>query len=269
LKYRFLLFFLLAFIDCCSQSFPAVPVPAVARIGAYGSMHPNALHGAANQAALGAVKTTSAALYGEKRFLLQELSLYHFALAQPAGGGAFGLQAVVSGNSDYSTSKVGFAYGMPLSRKVAAGLQFDYVAHRIRGFGSNAQVAVEGGMLIHFSDAFHAGVQVCHPAGIAIKGVAKLPAVYTAGMEYHPAEAVTLTAELIKTGQFPLAVQPGLEYRFAPQLWAKLGMNSRTAAFFVAAGYGLKMFRVEMVGEVHPQLGLTPGLLLLYNGMGK
>jgi hypothetical protein len=29
------------------------------------------------------------------------------------------------------------------------------------------------------------------------------------------------------------------------------------------------MFRVEMVGEVHPQLGLTPGLLLLYNGMGK
>jgi hypothetical protein len=99
--------------------------------------------------------------------------------------------------------------------------------------------------------------------------VAKLPAVYTAGVEYHPAEAVTLTAELIKTGQFPLAVQPGLEYRFAPLLWAKLGMNSRTAAFFVAAGYGLKMFRVEMGGEVHPQLGLTPGLLLLYNGMSK
>ena len=269
LKYLFLFLYLLAYLYGGSQSLQTVPVPAAARVGAYGSQPSNALHLAVNQAALGAIKTTSVALYSEKRFLSQELALHHLALAQPAGAGAFGLQAVFAGNVDYSTSKVSLGYGMPLSAKVAAGLQFDYVAHRIRGFGHAAQVAVEGGVVLHISNAFHAGLQVCHPAGIALKGVAKLPAVYTAGMEYHPADAVTLTAELIKTEMVPLAVQPGIEYRFASKLWAKLGMNSRTAAFFVAAGYGLKLFRLEVIGEVHPQLGLTPGLLFLYNGMGK
>jgi hypothetical protein len=145
LKYLFLLFNLLCLYLLLRPVFQPLPVPAVARIGAYGSLHPNALHSAANQAALGAVKTAAAALYGEKRFLLQELALYHFALAQPAGAGAFGLQAVFAGNSDYSTSKVGVAYGMPLSPKVAIGVQFDYLAHRIRGYGNAAQVAAEGG----------------------------------------------------------------------------------------------------------------------------
>jgi hypothetical protein len=270
LKYLFLLFDLLSFIYCRGQSFQPLPVPSVARIGAYGSLQPNALHGAANQAALGAVKTAAAALYGEKRFLLQELALYHFALAQPAGAGAFGLQAVFAGNSDYSTSKVGVAYGMPLSPKVVIGVQLDYLAYRIRGYGNAARVAAEGAVLVHFSESLHAGFQVCHPAGIASrKGVANLPAVYTAGMEYRPSSVVILTAELIKTEQFPIAVQSGIEYRFAPQLSAKAGINSRTAAFFVAAGFGLKTFRMELIGDVHPQLGLTPGLLLLYNGMGK
>jgi hypothetical protein len=270
LKYLFLLFNLLCFAYCCGQPFQPLPVPAVVHIGAYGGLQPNALHGAANQAALGAVKTAAAALYSENRFLLQELALYHFALAQPVGTGAFGLQAAFAGNSDYSTSKVGVAYGMPLNRKVAIGVQFDYVSHRIWGYGNAAQVAAEGGVLVHFSESFHAGFQVCHPASIALrKSVAKLPAVYTAGMEYLPSSAVTLTAELIKSERSPLAVQSGMEYRFAPQLWAKAGINSRTAAFFIAAGFGLKTFRVELVGDVHPQLGLTPGLLLLYNGMGK
>jgi hypothetical protein len=266
----FLLFNLLCFAYCCGQTLQPLPVPAVARIGAYGSLHANALHSGANQAALGVVKTPAAALYGEKRFLLQELAMYHFALAQPAGAGAFGLQAVFAGNSDYSTSKIGVAYGMLLSPKVAIGVQFDYLAHRIRGYGSAAQVAAEGALLVHFSESLHAGLQVCHPAGIALrKGVAKLPAVYTAGLEYRPSPAVTLTAELIKTEQLPLAVQSGIEYRFTPKLCAKAGINSRTTAFFIAAGFELKTFRLELVGDAHPQLGLTPGLLLLYNGMGK
>jgi hypothetical protein len=212
LKCFLLLLTLVGFEYSCGQPFQVLPVPGAIRTGAYGSPQPNALHSAVNQAALGAVKTFAAALYAEKRFLLQELSLYNMAIAQPAGAGAFGLQTTYGGSVDYNTTKIALAYGRSLGAKVAVGLQFDYLAHQIRGYGSAANVAAELGLLVHFSKAFHAGFQICHPAGISLsKSAAQLPAVYTAGIEYRPAAAVALTAELIKTERIPLAVVSGIE----------------------------------------------------------
>jgi hypothetical protein len=129
---------------------------------------------------------------------------------------------------------------------------------------------VEGGLLLHFSKAFHAGFQLSNPMGVVLhKWDRKLPAVYTMGVGYQPSPQVAVTAELLKTAELPVMVQGGLEYRFASTFWAKAGINSGTAAFFIAAGIQLKDFSIEVAGSVHPHLGLSPGLLLSYNGMEK
>lgn len=253
-----------------SKSQQLQSAPAVARTGAYGKMQNNALHFTANQAALGNSKCFAAALYGEKRFLLQELSLCHLALVQPAGDGAFGLQLAYTGNNDFNTTKIGFAYGRNLSGTIDAGVQFNYFHQHIRGYGNAAQLTIEGGVLVHLSELFHAGFQLSNPAGFSLqKQGAKPPSVYTTGASYQPSQNLTLTIELIKTEKLPLALQTTMEYRFAPKFWAAAGINSSTAAFFIAAGFRLKDFSIQIIGSVHPQIGLTPALMLSYNDMDK
>jgi hypothetical protein len=245
-------------------------VPAVVRLGTYSSMPHHALQLAANQATLGNLKTFAAAVYGEKRFLLRELASYQVAVAQPVADGAFGLQLAYTGSADYNTSKIGIAYGQPLSNRVTMGVQFNYWNQHIRGYGRAAQVTIEGGLLVRLSEAFGAGFQVCNPVGVVLqKWDQKQPTVYTIGVAYQPAPQVAITAELVKVAALPLAVQAGIEYRFAQKLWAMAGINSSTAAFFIAAGFELTNFRIILSGAVHPQLGLTPGLLLSYNAMDK
>ena len=224
----------------------------------------------ASQAALGRFKKFSAAVYGENRALLQELSLFQLALVQPVDAGAFGAQLSHFGNTDYNASKIGAAYGRNLSERLAAGVQFNYLNQHIRGYGNAAQVTVEGAVSYQFSDAFGAGFQLSNPAGAVFnKTIEKEPAVYTAGFTYQPSQHFGITAELSKTGKAPMALQTGFEYLFSETLRAKAGINSGTAAFFVAAGFNLKNFSIETVGSVHAQLGFSPGVMLLYNGMGK
>jgi hypothetical protein len=111
---------------------------------------------------------------------------------------------------------------------------------------------------------------VCNPVGVVLgKAVEKLPAIYTAGFTYQPSQAFGITTECIKTAKRPIEVQTGVAYHFTSKLWAKAGINSGTTAFFIASGFQLKDFRIEVVGSVHPQLGLSPGMMVLYNDMGK
>jgi hypothetical protein len=269
LKFLVYIFCLVGYTHGYAQAV-SVAVPAAVRLGVYSSAPQHPLQVAANQAVLGHVKTFALAVYGENRFRLRELASYQLALAQPVGAGAFALQIAYAGNVDYNTSKVGIAYGRSLRKDITIGVQFNYWNQRIQGYGSAAQVTVEGGMLVRLSDAFHAGLQVCNPFGVAFqKWDRKQPAVYTLGAAYQPAPQVALTAELVKSTALPLAVQAGLEYHFTQKLWALAGINSSTAAFFIAAGFEFSDFRITIAGAIHPQLGLTPGLLLSYNAMEK
>jgi len=253
-----------------SQSASVATLPAVVHVGVYRPAPQHALEAAANQAVLGGLNHFAAALYSERRFGLQEISLYHIAVAQPVGDGAFGMHLSYSGNADYNASKIGAAYGRQLGKAVQIGVQFNHWNQYTRGYGGAAQVTVEGGLLVHFSEVLHAGIQASNPFGILFqKWDQKRPAVYTIGVGYQPSQHLLLTAEVFKTAMQPVALQTGIEYRFTPALWCTAGINSSTAAFFIAAGFQLTGFRIMFAGSVHPQLGFSPAVLLAYNAMEK
>ena len=72
------------------------------------------------------MKNASAGVYGERRFLLNELSLYNLrSLCQPTSGN-FGVKAGYFGFSDYNESQMGLAYARKLGNKVDIGVQFNY-----------------------------------------------------------------------------------------------------------------------------------------------
>ncbi len=87
------LFFLINILFCEAQIIRTPVASAYTRLGAYTLHNTDAFSFSANQASLANINAVSGGIYGERRFLLEELSLYQAAFALPTGSGNFGLQA--------------------------------------------------------------------------------------------------------------------------------------------------------------------------------
>ena len=56
-----------------------------------------------------------------------------------------------------------------------------------------------------------------------------------------------------------------MQYKFLPQLLARVGIATNTSNVYAGVGFTLRSFRLDAVASHHPQLGITPGLLLIYD----
>ncbi len=240
-------------------------------LGAYSLNHVDVFSFTANQASLAQLKNAAVGVYGERRFLLAELNNYTAALALPTNSGNFGLKMGYFGFSDYNETQIGLAYGRKLGSKVDIGAQFNYNGIRIAGYGSSSATDFEIGAILHLTDKLHAGVHVNNPVGgkFGKDGQEKLPSIYTFGLGYDASQKFFFSAEVQKEEDQPVNVNVGLQYKFLPQLLARAGMESATSSAWAGIGLSWGSFRVDFTSSYHPQLGITPGLLLLFNFNSK
>ena len=268
LKKNCLILLLIIFNLCIYAQTVRRPVAALyTGLGAYSIDHADVFSFTSNQASLAQMKHASAGVYGERRFLLDELALYQLAIAVPTRSGNFGVKAGYYGFSDYNESQMGLAYGRKLGSKVDVGVQFNYNAIRISSYGNSSAINFEIGTVLHLTDKLHAGVHAYNPVGgkFGKNQEEKLASVYTAGLGYEASEKFFVSAEIEKEENQPVNVNAGMQYKFLPQLMARVGISTNTSNVYAGVGLSLKSFRLDVVAGYHPQLGITPGLMLLYN----
>jgi hypothetical protein len=236
-------------------------------LGAYSINHTDVFSMTANQASLAQLKNSSAGVYGERRFLLSELNNYTAVIAVPTSSGNFGLKAGYYGFSDYNETQLGLAYARKLGKKVDVGVQFNYNGIRIAGYGNASAISFELGTVLHITDKLNAGIHVSNPVGgkFGKDQQEKLSSVYAVGLGYEASDKFFISAEIEKEEDHPVNVNAGMQYKFIPQLLARAGMSSATSSVWMGLGFTLKSFRIDVTASYHPQLGITPGLLLLFN----
>jgi len=237
-------------------------------VGTYSIRHSDVFSVVTNKAALAQLKNTAAGVYGERRFLLHELSNYITMIGIPTRSGNFGLEARYAGNTDYNETMLGLAYARKLGGKMDIGAQFNYTSFRLAGgYGGASAISFEIGSILHLTERLHAGLQVSNPLGGKWGSTKeeKLSSLYTLGFGYDASEKFICTAVIEKQENQPVNVQAGIQYRFIPQVLVKAGMSSATSSGWFGIGLLIKKIRVEMISNFHPQLGITPGLLLLFN----
>ena len=244
------------------------PVAAVyTGLGAYSNNHIDVFSFSNNQASLAQMKNASAGVYGERRFMLNELSLYQFAIAVPTNAGNFGVNAGYFGFSDYNESQMGLAYARKLGNKVDIGVQFNYNGIQASGYGNSSAVNFEIGTVFHLTDKLNAGVHAYNPIGgkYGKNSEEKLASVYTVGLGYEASDKFFISTEIEKEENQPVNINAGMQYKFLPQFMARAGIATNTSNVFAGVGLFLKTFRLDIVSSYHPQLGVTPGLMLVYN----
>lgn len=209
----------------------------------------------------------TAGVYGERRFLLNELNNYSFAAAIPAKSGNFGLKALYSGFSDYNETQLGLAYARNLGSKIDIGAQFNYYGIRISGYGNASAIGFELGTVLHITERIHTGLHVSNPVGgkFGKDQQEKLSSIYSIGLGYDASEKFFVSAEIEKEEDRPVNINAGFQYRFIPQLMIRAGVSSATSSVWGGVGLSWNAIRLDVTTSYHPDLGITPGLLILYN----
>lgn len=235
-------------------------------LGAYSVNNVDVLSFITNQASLAQIKTPALAVFGEKRFLLSELNNFTTGIAIPTTSGNFGIKAGFYGFNEYNETQLGFAYGRKLGSKMDVGAQFNYNGIRISGYGSDAAIGFEIGTIFHLSEKIHTGIHLNNPVGgkFGKDQQEKLSSVYTVGIGYEASGKVFVSAEIAKEEDQPVNVNAGIQYKILPQLLARTGISTATSSGWMGIGLSWKSFRVDITSSYHPQLGITPGLLLLF-----
>jgi hypothetical protein len=236
-------------------------------LGAYSINHVDVFSFTNNQASLAQIKNAAAGVYGEKRFMLDELSLYQLAVAIPTNSGNFGAKAGYFGFSDYNETHLGLAYGRKLGDKVDVGIQFNYNGIRVSSYGNSSAINFEIGTILHLTDKLSTGIHLYNPVGgkFGKGGDEKLASVYTVGLGYEASDKFFISIEIEKEEDQSVNVNAGMQYKFLPQLMGRAGIATNTSNIYAGIGFYLKSFRIDAVASHHPQLGVTPGLMLVYN----
>lgn len=245
-------------------------------IGAYSVNHTDVFSFTCMPASLAQIKNITAGVYAERRFMLSELNGYTAAAALPARSGNFGLKTMYSGFSGYNETQIGLAYARKIGSKVDIGAQFNYNGIRIAGYGNASAISFEAGSIFHLSDKLHTGFHINNPVGGKFGPDSyqedqqeKLPSVYTMGIGYDASEKFFFSTEIIKEEDQPVQVNAGIQYKFISQVLTRLGITSATSSIWFGLGFFLQSFRLDVTTSFHPQLGITPGLLIIFNRQPK
>ncbi len=244
----------------------SVGLPYV-NLGAYSTKQLDPFSFTSNQASLAQIKDAGVGIYGERRFLLAENSVYGLAIAIPTKKGNIGVKVNYAGFANFNEQKAGLAYARTLSSKVDVGVQFNYYGYNIPAYNNASSINFEAGAIVHVTDKINAGVHVYNPVSgkLGKDGEEKLAAAYKFGLGYDASENFYISTEIVKEENQPVNVTGGVQYHFQKQFFARVGFRSDNSTGFAGIGFMYSDFRIDIATSFHPQLGITPGILLIYN----
>ncbi|UYQ91857.1 hypothetical protein MKQ68_17360 [Chitinophaga horti] len=190
--------------------------------------------------------------------MMKELSAWSVAAVVPTMGGAFGGVIAGSGGRLYAEQYYKLAYGRPLGDQVNVGLGFSYASRRAQGYERQGAMAVNGGLLCRLAEHVRAGFHVFYPAGNW------MPVVGTAGITYDASVHCSLSMELRKEGTAAPVAVGVLEYRPVKYFGCMLGVATRPQLHYAGFNCVKGRIRAGLTGSYHPQLGITPNMMIVW-----
>jgi hypothetical protein len=236
-------------------------------LGAYSMNHADAFSFTSNQAALSRVKDISAGAYAESRFLLDETNMYSAVCVVPSNEGNFGLQVDYFGFKNYNESQIGLAYARSVGNNLDIGIKFNYFSFRIPAYQSCSAVNFEIGAIAHLTDKLNVGIHFYNPVGGKLSKTIdeKLSSIYKFGIGYETSENFLISAEIVKQENVPISVNAGMQYNFQKQFFVRAGMTSEPGSPYAGAGIVWNDLRLDVTVSYHPQLGMSPGIMMIMN----
>lgn len=219
-----------------------------------------------NQAGLAYLTSFSAAVTGERRFALNELSTLGAAAAYPTIAGTFAFHVQYYGFQDYNEQKVGLAYARKLGKKFSAGAQISYLRTKIPLYGNSGLPVAEIGIQAEVAKNLLISSHLVSPFRSEITEGESLPTILRIGLTWQPSDKVLLTAQADKDIDFEARFRSGLEYKISEIFQLRIGVATNPTQLGV--GFGLNMkngLALDVASGYNQILGFMPGIGLKYS----
>jgi len=217
-----------------------------------------------NQAGLAFNKAMSFGFNYENRFSIKELGTRSVALVIPAGKASIGTVYSHFGYSDFKREMVGIACGLPLSDKIAAGVQIDYFSERTSGeYFNNQLLTCEAGIQVSASEYLKFGIHIFNPVPNHMRKT-EMPSNLRigAGLNLNKDLFTGIEAEM-STGQ-KLNVRTGFEYEAVKGFWLRGGFSTSGSRFSFGMGYRAKPAMIDVAFSTHERLGITSSVSIIF-----
>ena len=238
--------------------------------GAYSKNFADVFSFTTNPAALSWLRTTGIGVFAEQKFLLEALKFYTMAAAIPFSNGGIGINARYNTAGAYQESQFGLAYGKSLGT-VAIGAQFNYSSIQISGYGKASAFHFDVGTVWQLSEKLFTGLRISNPTGARFgsNNEEKLAFSCSFGLGYEVSKAVYLNTEIIKEEDRSPTILFSLYYSLDDKFFLRAGIATATTSPWLGAGLAWKKMRLDITSSYHPQLGISPGISLIFSAKQK
>ena len=267
MRYLFFIFFCSEWISGNGQAINAASPPYFSIINCYSKNFVDVFSIAGNAASCAALEKPAVGIYMERRFMLSELNQYCLVSSVPTKLGAFGFQLDYFGYEGYREIEPSIAFAKKLG-VVDLGIKFNYRTVTIPAYGNYASFIPEIGTTWHVTGKVHTGIRIYYPLP-NFEAPEKFAYSFSSGIGYEVSALVFLGLSIIKEESKNAEVNTVVQYQFARQLFASLGISTRNAHARFAFGYYYHSLRIDVITGWHPRLGISPGLMIIYESPGK
>jgi hypothetical protein len=218
-----------------------------------------------NQAGLANNKSLSFGFNYENRFNIKELGTRSAGINVPAGKASIGAIYSCFGYSEFKRQMAGLGCGLPLSDKIAAGIQIDYFSERTTGeYNNNQLLTCEAGVLISPSENVKVGMHVFNPVPNSLRRT-EMPTRLIVGSGVNLSKVLFAGIEAEMSTSKKLLVRTGFEYEAAEKLWLRGGFSTENSSFSFGLGYKIKPVTIDIGFSSHERLGITSSISLIFN----
>ena len=265
--------FLLLFVLTSSYSRAALNIfpqgSRAAAMGGIGVVNVDAFAAYNNQAALGFLTSSEAAVHHENRYFAEELNMSAGAVAIPVpAAGVVALDVCSFGYSQYRENRVGVAIGKRLAEHISIGAQVCYNHVTAAGYGGTGAVTAELGMLAEPLENFWLGAHIynfTYSKFFSHNYNEPLPVLVNVGLGYNVVEYANLFAAAEVDSKQNVQLKGGFEATVAKVLALRLGVSAKPAEVYAGFGYTYKRLCIDAAFSRHETLGYSPQVSLSYS----
>ncbi len=220
-----------------------------------------------NPAGTAAVKSFSAGVSYENRFLLRELQSQGIAIAIPLKVGVISAGAQLYGSRIYRSQKIGVGYAMKLAEKFYAGVQINYQGIVLSDYyGRKNTVTAEAGVIGYLTDNWRIGasVQNIGRAKLSAYEDDRFSTIFRLGTSYH-LKKVLFAFEIEKDIDYKLRPKVGVEYQPINNFYFRFGAGYNPVDLAFGFGYKWKWIQLDLGSAYTQILGFSPHFSLTYS----
>ncbi|MEI6123520.1 MAG: hypothetical protein WCQ95_07810 [Bacteroidota bacterium] len=222
-----------------------------------------------NQAAMASYTKIAVGVYYENRFLTKQLGLKCISFVLPIKkAGVVGFNYSNFGYALYNESKIGLAYAKSFGKRIAAGVQLDYIYTRIgENYGHKGVVTFEAGLRAKIIKNLVLAAHIYNPINIKIAdyGNERIPLIFKIGLAYSFAEKAVLAIEVEKDNNFHPIFKTGFEYHITKHIFLRMGIATNPMTYSFGTGFEFSKFKLDISASYHQVLGFSPQASLVYD----